>query len=364
MKSRIGLLLGATLVSAGCNQSSLVGVPSTRVETRQQIFQEPLPGKVDILWVIDDSGSMGAEQALVANGFQAFANEFAGLGLDFHLAVTSMDPRASADPGALVGNPPFLTAATMDLGDEFIQRAMLGTDGGPREAGLETAQLALSEPMLSGPNAGFLRDDAILAILFLTDEDDQSLLPGQPEPSGADVDDPFWREANLAPVQGFVDNFLALKDGNPEMLFAAAIVGDPIGDPYDLDSTGCGDAEGGFRYAAAATAMGGYWRSICGGAVEFRDMLEEIAGEITPTESLPKEFATDFEPMPGSVSVTVDGVPVPEDPATGWHWEPGVGVVFSDAAVPPVCASIEITYSLPPGIRHAPPEPQPAAGCE
>ena len=364
MKIRIGAPLLGLVVLAGCNQSSLVGIPSTRVETRQQAFQDMTPPAVDVLWVIDDSGSMGVEQAMVGNGFEAFAERFEQLGLDFHLGVTSADPRPSAEGGRLVGNPPVMTSATADLRAEFLARAMLGTDGGAREAGLESARLALSEPNLSGPNAGFLRDEAILAIIFVSDEDDQSISPGDPVPNQGDVDDPAWRAANLAPIQELTDFFVGLKDGDPEKVFVASIIGDPVGDPLDLDDTGCGDAEGGFRYADASEAMRGFWRSICGGEDEFRDILDEIALELVPADPLPTTFATDYYPMPGSVSVTVDGVPVPEDTATGWYWAPGVGVVFSAPATPPSCAIVEISYDLPPGVQYPAQTLAAAPGCQ
>lgn len=362
MNSRIGLLAAPVLL-AGCNDTRLEAIPSTRVETHQQAYQEMAPRAVDVLWVIDDSGSMGVEQVLLGTGFQAFAHRFLELGLDFHLGVTSADPRLTAEGGRLVGAPPVMTAATPDLEATFLQRAMLGTSGGPREAGLEAAKLALSPALLAGPNAGFLRNEAILTIVFLSDEDDQSLPHGVSEPSAADVDDPAWRAANLAPVQGYVDDFLGLKGGDPEKLFLASIIGDPIGDPFDMQSTGCGDAVGGFRYAEASAATG-FWRSICGGESEFRTLLEEIADEVTPVEPLPPDFATDYEPIPGSVTVSVDGVPVPEDPDSGWQWVPGTGVVFSGATIPPSCSTVTIEYRLPAGLDLPAPAAAPAPGCQ
>lgn len=363
MKSRIGGLLAALVALAGCNDTRLEGIPSTRVETKQQAFQEVAPRAVDVLWVIDDSGSMGAEQMLLGTGFVSFADRVLELGLDLHLGVTSADPRVTAEGGRLVGTPPVMTAQTPNLAATFLLRAMLGTIGGSREAGLESATLALSPALLAGPNAGFLRPEAILAIVFLSDEDDQSLPPGAPAPTLTELSDPVWRAANLAPVQDFVDDVLAVKGGDPEKVFVASIVGDPVGNPLDLASTGCADAEGGFRYAAVSEQLGGFWRSICGGEMEFRSLLEEIAAGVTPLEPLPAAFATDYPPVPGSVSVSVDGVPVPEDPVAGWQWVPGTGVVFSEAAIPPSCAQVTIGYRLPPGLELPAPSPAPAPGC-
>ena len=59
---------------------------------------------------------------------------------------------------------------------EFRCIASVGTQGDRDEKGLEAMRKALSPQMTGpgGPNAGFLRDDAHLAVAFLTDEDDCS----------------------------------------------------------------------------------------------------------------------------------------------------------------------------------------------
>src|SRR5947199_26113 len=41
------------------------------------------PGKVDILWVIDSSGSMSEEQAYLGNAFNTFINTLHSVGTDF-----------------------------------------------------------------------------------------------------------------------------------------------------------------------------------------------------------------------------------------------------------------------------------------
>ena len=60
------------------------------VSYEQQIVQQG-PGKVDVLWVVDSSGSMSEEQAYLGDNFNAFITEIAALGIDFQTAVTSTD---------------------------------------------------------------------------------------------------------------------------------------------------------------------------------------------------------------------------------------------------------------------------------
>ncbi|MBX3225620.1 MAG: hypothetical protein KF795_34260, partial [Labilithrix sp.] len=57
---------------------------------------------------------------------------------------------------------------------DFQCLAQVGTGGPSIEMPLEATKLALNDRMSDGTNAGFLRDDALLAIVVLTDEDDCS----------------------------------------------------------------------------------------------------------------------------------------------------------------------------------------------
>ncbi len=156
--------------------------------------------KIDVLFVIDNSNSMAEEQTNLAVNFPMFAQivesymTSAGHTLDYHLAVTTTDKSYSVttagfDPFLSVGNDgKFLTGANcaFPAGRRYLQRgdanvssifacvANVGIAGDGREMPLETARLALVDRMQDGYNAGFLRADALLAIVLLTDEDDCS----------------------------------------------------------------------------------------------------------------------------------------------------------------------------------------------
>lgn len=68
----------------------------------------------------------------------------------------------------------YLTPDTEDIEVQFGEMVAVGVSGSGIEMGLEAAKLALSEPLLSGDNAGFLREDANLSIIFVSDEEDSS----------------------------------------------------------------------------------------------------------------------------------------------------------------------------------------------
>jgi hypothetical protein len=137
--------------------------------------------KVDILWVIDNSGSMGNDQANLAANFASYADTFWQLGqeIDVRMMVTSTDPRSSSSVGdgklrSFKGTN-YLSNVEVDEYQEFVtdfqSRVLLGVNGYHIETYLLSAYRALSRP----ENKALLREDAITIINFLGDERDSSL---------------------------------------------------------------------------------------------------------------------------------------------------------------------------------------------
>lgn len=151
--------------------------------------------KIDLLFVVDNSGSMGEEQTNLATNFPAFIEVIAESGLDYRVAVTStaVDYTYNMNiPG--IGNLP----TTIDGGDNgaMLQRcdmarrwiepgdpdpaatfacaAALGVNGSADEMPLGAMRRAFEARVADGTNAGFRRPDALLGIVILTDENDCS----------------------------------------------------------------------------------------------------------------------------------------------------------------------------------------------
>ena len=55
------------------------------------VFQQLVDNKLDILWVVDDSGSMSEEQALLGTNFGSFIAFADALGVDYQLGVTTTE---------------------------------------------------------------------------------------------------------------------------------------------------------------------------------------------------------------------------------------------------------------------------------
>ncbi len=168
--------------------------------------------ELDVLFVIDNSNSMKAVQEQALAAFDSFTE---GLGdpatrPDLHIGVISTDLGGNTaianceggDNGQLQNTPriagcqapknqPYIIdgdARNYDgsLAETFECIALLGTAGCGFEQPLESVKRALNGSQAK--NAGFVRPNAALAIILLTDEDDCSVFdPGLFDNSAASV---------------------------------------------------------------------------------------------------------------------------------------------------------------------------------
>jgi len=134
---------------------------------------------VDILFVVDDSGSMASHQENLANNIELFVNEIVQKSqLDYHIGVITTtdaysDYRESGG-GVLVGKVPVVSRSTRNGVAELAKNLKVGIEGDGSEKFFLPVKMALSEPLLSTANRGFLRRNAPLALIFITDTDDQT----------------------------------------------------------------------------------------------------------------------------------------------------------------------------------------------
>lgn len=155
--------------------------PAEVVEDR--ILQMVAP-KVDVLWVIDPSCSMGPFQDALTANFPSFMNFFASRGLEYHVGVTSTDMDGVLDDGSLgrlrtMGGDPFITPTTPDPVGRFANIADLGIRGSSSERGTSAVHAALTTRDRE-ENLGFLRPSAALHTIVISDESNQ-IAPGEPE---------------------------------------------------------------------------------------------------------------------------------------------------------------------------------------
>lgn len=289
-------------------------------ETHQVDEFTQLSGQnVDVLFVVDNSGSMSEEQSNLANNFGKFIGEAATWNNDYHLAVTTTDIEGQG--GRFVGSPRFLTKATIG---SFANSIKVGTNGSGTEQGLLAAQLALSLPNTSdssiactkdadcsspdgcwdgfcgGPNRGFLRKDASLEIVIVSDEEDQS-------PSD---------------LVFYLNFFKSLKGlFNDNLLHIHAIVGPPGG-----CSSSNGDASAGLRYRDIVQSTGGNLASIC--ESNFATSLKSI-GEIA--FGLKVQFFLSRPADAQSILVSINGKACLTSGGANWTYNaPSNSIVFME----------------------------------
>lgn len=215
--------------------------------------------KLDVLFVIDNSVSMTDEQENLAHNFGRFVKalrSFREGKVDFRIGVTTTRVpssgllglgRSGAAAGTLLKTnamqDPWLESTAPDLEAQFELLATVGTDGSWTEQPLQAAREALTSRIDDGVNADFLRPDALLSIVIITDEDDLS----------AD-------ESRPIPVSEFVTSFDAVK-GARYAWSAAVIAGD--------EAPACSSRFGNALYAArlldfvSASQGAAVFSSIC-----------------------------------------------------------------------------------------------------
>ena len=260
-----GLLAAAAVVAlarcAGCGPLDDEG--STVPETCEAESPVVPAQKTDILFVIDNSGSMREEQVGVATELPAFVSRLvqgSGVAQDFRVGVitTSVYEYLSVN-GSAVENRTFpeeagrlrpvppaadggvapgagervLEGEDPQLVEKFRRLVQQGTGGSGQETPFEAVRLAVSEPLVSQPleqggNGGFLRDGARLLVVVVTDEEDCSTT-ARPPPFGLTVNAPTDEcadgAAQLTSVAEYEAAFRGLKnsDGTAKEVLWAAI---------------------------------------------------------------------------------------------------------------------------------------------
>lgn len=173
-----GLLLSGLLVLGACSPEAPMLIPKPEV-TNDKVSTDTdsltFTPKVDILFVIDDSGSMGSHQSNLAANVNKFISAFsATMQIDYQVGVVSTDMSDYTRAGRLVGPIRYVTPSTPNGMAVMASNIMVGTSGDWEEKSFDPIVAALSNPLVSGYNAGFYRPEAHLAIIFITDAEDQS----------------------------------------------------------------------------------------------------------------------------------------------------------------------------------------------
>ena len=196
--------------------------------------------KVDFLFVIDNSESMEDDQLRLLEAFPGFiqAIEESIQAQDYHIGVVTSDdhvydydtyydgqPSDECDVmgglvtenwdyadnvqrecGPFVSGGNYLSEDEPNLTEAFECIAFVDDEGSTDEAPMAAIMAALQAPAIPC-NDGFLRKDALLVIVLITDEDDDVEVMGNPGSGGTPQQ---WYDAVIAAKQGTVENAAVL----------------------------------------------------------------------------------------------------------------------------------------------------------
>jgi hypothetical protein len=313
------------------------------------------PGKVDILWIVDSSGSMSEEQTYLGTNFNSFINTLVTAGHDFQTAVTSTDVCTDTIPsdlalracpvnyggssatrhrGSFVGDETrkVLKHTDSDIVAKFTSYTKVGTNGSGFEHGLKAAQMAI-EKVTNGTNAPLIRADAFLAVIVVSDEEDDGI--------GLSLLDPAngrnFTAEGLTTFKFTEDNmidYLKLVKGEGKFSISS------IAPTRNADGTVCSSNhskpdEEGTQYIKAAQKTGGMIQSICESnwSVSLGKLGYDLNAQLTQIV------------LPSTPDVPTIKVKVNDMLVTGWTFNEGNNAVkFNSNSVPAEGARIQVDY--------------------
>ncbi|MGA9522629.1 MAG: hypothetical protein WBV82_14275, partial [Myxococcaceae bacterium] len=169
-----------------------------------------------------------------------------------------------------------LSPTTFDVENKFKAKVNVGTNGSATEMCFEPALKGLTAPLVNSDNAGFLRNEAALAIVCITDENEQS-------PQS---------------VTYYQNAFFNIKGHNRKTMFTLnAISGFSPGCQYDDGSL-----------AQMVTATNGVKEDIC--APNWATALEKLGQ--TAFGFRTNFFLTSVPDLSGGpIKVVINGTPIP-----------------------------------------------------
>ena len=266
---------------------------------------------VDILFVVDNSGSMSSNQTNLKNNFDDFMAVFVSAGVDYHVALIT------TDQSEFVGG--VITSATPDPITEFgDQIDLIGYSGAPIEKGLWYAyESTKTGDASSSSSIGFLRSSARLVVVYVSDEPDAS----------TNTSAYGGGSSTLTPTD-YSAQLQSLKSSS-DLVVAHAVAGD--------HPSGCstnGGAQFGDGYYDVVDDLGGTFMSIC--AADWSVTMDTLARESMSMLS----FALTDDPIEDTIEVSVDGVI-----SSDWSYDVSLNsIVFSTA--PGDGSSIDVTYAV------------------
>ncbi len=265
-------------------------------ETFEDEWIVPEDPPSDIIFYVDQSGSMSDDQARLASNFSTFISELTTYSNDWQIIVANADNGCNAHGGVL--RPEMVDYETR------FQSAVSSGGGFWTEAGLTITSEAVEKTDPGECNWGFLRPDAMLHIIMVSDEPEQS--------------SSSWG--------WYMDKIVAKKGSSANVKFSA-IAGDYPG--------GCATAEAGDGYYQPVYGTDGVYLSICSDWATPENLAMLAAASVQMAA-----FELSATPAPSSIRVWVNGT----ERLSGWHYDEDDNTVVFDEGIPEDDDVVRVTY--------------------
>lgn len=238
------------------------GEPLTQITDTLDVVQTQ--DKVDVLIVMDNSGSMRPEQESLASRFSNFTAKLENL--DWHIGIITTDVSADAPRkrGRLVefnnSNRDFFLSSNMSrsfIDTAFASTITMGVGGNSSEQGIAATSYFVDRYTDMNPvndvHRAMIRENAALSVIVVSDQDESK---SEAINSGENLIAKV--KATFGPSKRFIFNSIVVKDGD----------------------TVCrkGNEGYGIKYQALSALSGGAVGSVC--AMDYASQLQ-IIGEVT-----------------------------------------------------------------------------------
>jgi archaellum component FlaF (FlaF/FlaG flagellin family) len=270
-----------------------------------ETFEQVGTIKTDILFVIDNSGSMSRNQSNIKDNFDYFINVFNAASADYQIAFITTDDQNFVD-GKIVSN---LSTDPVAEVAEIIDH--IGTSGSATETGVYYTWYSMQPGGDAELGGAFSRADSKLVVIYVSDEPD------------------FAERFTTMTWLQFADDLKSQRSSNA-LVSAHAVAGDyPSG-----CSTSFGYAQFGSGYYDVVTELGGEYMSIC--ATDWGNQMDTLARE-TIASSI---YYLGSNPIEPTIEVVVNGIIV-----TNWEYDEILNAIVFDTA-PAEKSITDITYAL------------------
>jgi len=159
------------ITSRDCNKKTC---PVVTHKVTQELYVTPALNAVDVIVVVDDSGSMKADQLKLSKRMNHLMSDLDALNVDHQLCITTTDTQTfGGSPLKWVGHQGYvLHKSTVNRNKVFVDTIeAIGKGWGNDERGILAVNLMARDFRPSG----CFRPDATLAVLLISDEDERSV---------------------------------------------------------------------------------------------------------------------------------------------------------------------------------------------